>query len=87
MKRGGFEEAARLAAPPGDGNRNAATVYVSYVDSWAMHPSQGAGRLPDGGHGGLAPARGPVQRDAPPIFFLRHQKDCARKRVSEANRP
>ena len=24
--------------------------------------------------------------DTPPIFFLRHQKDCARKRVSEANR-
>ena len=31
MKQGGFEEAARLAAPPGDGNRNAATVYAAMV--------------------------------------------------------
>ena len=31
MKQGGFEEAARLAAPSGDGNRNAATVYAAMV--------------------------------------------------------
>ena len=38
MKRGGFEEAARLAAPPGDGNRNAATVYAAMLMAGQMHP-------------------------------------------------
>ena len=33
-----------------------------------------------------APAGGRSHGRYAPIFFLRHQKDCARKRVSEANR-
>ena len=38
MKRGGFAEAARLAAPPRDGNRNAATVYAAMLMAGQMHP-------------------------------------------------
>ena len=44
----------------------------------------GLGRPPNGGHRGLAPAGGALSmRDAPPIFFLRHQKENAPRPVEK----
>ena len=56
------------------------------------HPANAVGAVinrlgiygpPNGGHGDSAPAGGLVQRDAPPIFFLRHQKENAPRPVEK----
>ena len=51
---------------------------------WNKDRPFGLGGPLNSGHGGLAPARGALSmRDAPPIFFLRHQKENAPRPVEK----